>query len=251
MAEKRMFTKRIIDSDAFLDMPSSAQALYFHLNMHADDDGFVNNPKKIQRMVGASEGDLRILIEKRYILAFESGIIVIKHWRLHNYLRKDTYRETLYLEEKAALYVKPDGAYTDHPVDGLLTSRAQASDAPLTQYSSDQDSKDQDSADNLGAKATRFLPPSLAEVRAYCSERGSTVNPQHFIDFYAARGWMLGKTRMKDWRAAVRTWETRSEQDAKPKKSSYQESAAEYRPPTGADDSALMRKLLGKQRDGD
>ena len=79
MAEKRMFTKKIVDSDAFLDMPLSTQALYFHLNMQADDDGFVNNPKKIQRVIGASADDLKLLIAKRFVLGFESGIIVVKH----------------------------------------------------------------------------------------------------------------------------------------------------------------------------
>ena len=118
MAERRMFSKTIIDSDAFLDMSASAQALYFHLAMRADDDGFINNPKKIQRMVGAADDDLRILIAKRFILIFESGVIVIKHWQLHNYIRKDRYTETLYQGEKSLLYVKKNGAYTDHPGDG-------------------------------------------------------------------------------------------------------------------------------------
>lgn len=86
MAERRMFAKAIIDSDAFLDMPLSTQALYFHLAMRADDEGFVGNPKKIQRMIGASDDDCRILISKRFILTFQSGIVVIKHWRIHNYI---------------------------------------------------------------------------------------------------------------------------------------------------------------------
>lgn len=81
-----MFAKAIIDSDAFLDMPLSTQALYFHLAMRADDEGFVGNPKKIQRMIGASDDDCRILISKRFILTFQSGIVVIKHWRIHNYI---------------------------------------------------------------------------------------------------------------------------------------------------------------------
>lgn len=113
MAEKRMFSKQMIDSDAFLEMPLSAQALYFHLSMRADDDGFVDNPKKIQRMVNASGDDLRLLIAKRYILTFESGVIVIKHWRIHNTLRTDRYKETVYLEEKALLDVKKNKAYTE------------------------------------------------------------------------------------------------------------------------------------------
>ena len=115
MAERRMFTMKIVDSDAFLDMPLSAQALYFHLNMRADDDGFVNNPKKIQRMIGANDDDLKVLIAKRFVLAFESGIVVIKHWRMHNLLRKDRYHPTQYQDEIGQLNLKDNGAYTEQP----------------------------------------------------------------------------------------------------------------------------------------
>ena len=113
MAEKRMFTQQIIDSDAFLDMPLSAQALYFHLSMRADDDGFVKNPRKIQRMISAGDDDLRLLIAKRFVLIFESGVIVIKHWRLHNTLRKDRYKPTVYQDEFNRLELKRDGTYTE------------------------------------------------------------------------------------------------------------------------------------------
>ena len=113
MAERRMFAKTIIDSDAFLDMPLSAQSLYFHLAMRADDDGFVNNPKKVQRIIGASDDDCKLLIMKRFILAFESGVIVIKHWRIHNYIRNDRYKETLYQDERSALIIDERNAYTE------------------------------------------------------------------------------------------------------------------------------------------
>lgn len=112
MAERRMFTQKIIDSDAFMDMPLSAQALYLHLNMRADDDGFVNNPKKIQRMIGASVDDLKILLMKRFIIGFDSGVIVIKHWRMANALRKDRYTPTAFQEELAKLEIEGNGAYT-------------------------------------------------------------------------------------------------------------------------------------------
>lgn len=118
MAERRMFTQKIIDSDAFLDMPLSTQSLYFHLNMRADDDGFVNNPKKIVRMIGASEDDFRVLIAKNFVLTFESGIIVIKHWKMHNYIQKDRYKPTVYADEKAMLDTKDNGAYTRCIQDG-------------------------------------------------------------------------------------------------------------------------------------
>ncbi len=108
-----MFTQKIVDSDAFLDMPLTTQALYFHLNMRADDDGFVNNPKKIQRMIGASEDDLKLLVVKRFILAFENGVIVIKHWRMHNLLRKDRYNPTQYQDQMAEIEMKDNGSYTE------------------------------------------------------------------------------------------------------------------------------------------
>jgi len=112
MADKRMFSKKIIDSDEFLEMPLSTQSLYFHLSMRADDDGFINNAKRIARLIGASEDDLKLLIMKRFILIFESGVIVIKHWKIHNYIQKDRYKETLYTEEKNQLFLKDNKAYT-------------------------------------------------------------------------------------------------------------------------------------------
>ena len=112
MAERRMFAKSIIDSDAFLDMPNDAQNLYFHLSMRADDDGFVNSPKKIQKIIGASDDAVKILLAKKFILAFDSGVIVIKHWRMHNYIQNDRYKETNYKEEKATLILDKNKAYT-------------------------------------------------------------------------------------------------------------------------------------------
>lgn len=111
MAERRMFAKTIIDSDAFLEMPTSAQALYFHLCMRADDDGFINNPRKIQRTVGSADDDIRLLIAKRFIIPFESGVVVIKHWRMHNYIQSDRYKPTVYTEEKQILQIKDNKSY--------------------------------------------------------------------------------------------------------------------------------------------
>ena len=106
MAERRMFAKSVIDSDVFLDMPPTTQMLYFHLAMRADDDGFINNPRRIQRMIGASDDDMRILIAKQFILTFENGVIVIRHWKLHNYIRKDMYHPTEYQAERQMLSLK-------------------------------------------------------------------------------------------------------------------------------------------------
>jgi hypothetical protein len=201
MAERRMFAKTIIDSDAFLDMPLSAQALYFHLSMRADDDGFINNPKKIQRMVGASDDDCKLLLMKRFIIAFESGVVVIKHWKIHNYIQKDRYKPTVYQEEKSLLIEKDNKVYTDCIQD--------VSALP-TQYrdSKEIDSElDENSVPQAKTRTTRFTPPTVEEVRSYCEERKNNVDAQRFVDYYTSNGWLVGKNKMKDWRAAVRTWE--------------------------------------------
>lgn len=112
MAERRMFAKTIVTSDEFLDMPTSTRCLYFTLGMFADDDGFVNNPKSIIRQIGASVDDMNILIAKKFVLVFDSGVIVIKHWRIHNYIQKDRYKESKYIEEKSNLRIDEKGAYT-------------------------------------------------------------------------------------------------------------------------------------------
>lgn len=123
MAQRRMFSLQIVDSDAFLDMPQSTQLLYFHLAMRGDDDGFVDNPKKIMRMSGSNDDDLKVLMTKRFILSFQSGVIVIKHWRIHNYIQNDRYHETKYVDEKNGLLIKENGSYTEciQPVSRMDT----------------------------------------------------------------------------------------------------------------------------------
>ena len=138
MASKRMFSLDIVDSDAFVSMPLSTQALYFHLSMRADDDGFVKNPKRIQRDIGSNDDDMKVLIAKRFILPFDSGIVVIKHWKINNTIRADRYKPTTYLEEKATLTVKENGAYTEAKKVGIplgIPNDNQVGDSWLPQYS--------------------------------------------------------------------------------------------------------------------
>lgn len=116
MAQRRMFSLDIVSSDAFLDLPVSGRELYFQLGMYADDDGFIN-PKKIIRMIGASEDDLRLLIAKRFVLPFETGVVVIKHWKINNYIQNDRYKPTRYLEEKKLLKLKENSSYTERVQD--------------------------------------------------------------------------------------------------------------------------------------
>lgn len=203
MADRRMFSKSIIDSDAFLDMPMSAQALYFHLSMRADDDGFVNSPRRIQRMVGASDDDCRLLVSKQFIIPFETGVVVIRHWRIHNYIQKDRYKETIYLSEKSELSQDASGAYT---LDTDCIQDVSKLDAQLGKDSIGKDSIGKVN-NKRSAQNKRFVPPAVDEVRAYCEERGNNVDAESFVDYYTSTGWLVGKKPMKDWKAAVRTWE--------------------------------------------
>ena len=127
-----MFAKTIVDSDAFLEMPTTSQLLYFHLSMRADDDGFVNKPKSLMRMVGCKDDDLKLLFVKKFLIPFESGVVVIKHWKIHNYIRKDTYTETKYKEEKATLELDENSAYRIAETSPLRI-RDESVDEPLTQ----------------------------------------------------------------------------------------------------------------------
>ena len=152
MAERRMFTKKITNSDAFIDMPLSAQALYFHLNMEADDDGFNSSPKKVQRMIRASDDDLKLLIAKRFIIVFETGVVVIKHWRMHNLLRKDRYNPTQYQEEMTRLMLKDNGSYTENlPVLDSVATTWQPNDNQMAT----QDSIGKDSIGKLSIEKDR------------------------------------------------------------------------------------------------
>ena len=148
MAQRRLFSPDIVASDAFLDMPISTQALYFHLGMYADDDGFVN-PKKIMRLIGVSDDDLKVLLTKRFVLKFESGVVVIKHWLIHNTIRKDRYHETKYLEEKSSLIIKENGSYTElattrQPNGNQMVSEVKLSKVKLSEANTDSEQSSQE-----------------------------------------------------------------------------------------------------------
>lgn len=204
-----MFAKAIIDSDAFLDMPLSTQALYFHLAMRADDEGFVGNPKKIQRMIGASDDDCRILISKRFILTFQSGIVVIKHWRIHNYIQADRFKETTYIEEKATLMLDGKKAYTECIQNGYKSDTQVSIGKDSIELG--KESIDKEIAPSALLPPKKFSKPTLEEIVAYCEERKNSINAQHFFDFYESKGWKVGREPMKDWKACIRTWESREE----------------------------------------
>ena len=202
MAERRMFAKTIIDSDAFLEMPISARLLYYDLGMRADDDGFVNSPKKIMRMVGASPDDLNILALRKFIIPFDNGVVVIKHWKIHNYIQNDRYHETAYKEQKDMLELDENKAYR-LPKSG--------ENVPCIQDGYNMDTQVRLGKDSIGNNKRPsghvFVKPSLEEVQAYCEERNNGIDAEAFIDFYESKGWKIGKDSMKDWKAAVRNWE--------------------------------------------
>ena len=233
MAERRMFAKTIIDSDAFLDMPVTARLLYYDLGMRADDDGFVNSPKKTMRITGASSDDMNILIMRKFIIPFDSGVVVIKHWRIHNYIRKDTYVETKYKDEKEQLTLDENNAYTTKKMQ-LLQLRDEFVDEPSTQVRLGKDSIGKDSIEkNIGdaiaphtqvetvireknsetaarKKRKQFIKPTVEEIEKFAHEYNLTkLDPQYFYDYYESNGWMVGKNHMKDWKATAKNWNRR------------------------------------------
>lgn len=226
MAQKRMFSLSVVDTDRFMDMPVSTQALYFHLGVHGDDDGFVASPRKIARSAGCNDDDLRLLIQKQYIIPFESGVIVISDWGVNNTLRNDRYKPTIYQAEKALLTTSPAGSYVKRsdvgipngnqmetigiPMVSSLEPQHNITEHNITEHRVEGAAKPPTSPKK---QEKRFAPPTVDEVRAYCTERGNRVDPQRFVDFYTANGWTQGHgKKIKDWRAAVRTWEGRETQ---------------------------------------
>lgn len=151
MANRRMFSLDIVDTDKFLDMPVSAQCLYFHLGMRADDDGFVSSPKQIMRAASCTQGDIRILAESGYIIPFKSGIVVIRHWKQNNYIRPDRYNETLHVEEKRQV-VQKNGSYEWYT--GGIPCDSQLVDKRYPQVSIGKDSIDKNSIDNINTICT-------------------------------------------------------------------------------------------------
>ena len=210
MAERRMFAKTIIDSDAFLDMPVTARLLYYDLAMRADDDGFVNSPKKIMRMIGASQDDLAILCARKFLIPFDNGVVVIKHWRIHNYIQTDRYKPTAYQEEMAQIEVLENKSY--RLKRGMDTTCIQNASNLETQVRLGKDKIGKDSIESSAKGTSRaFKPPTYEEVKAYCDERNNGIDPQHFIDYQESRGWVLSNgKKMVDWKATIRTWEQRN-----------------------------------------
>ena len=235
-AKKRMFSLGVLETDAFLDMPLSAQALYFHLNLRADDDGFIGNPKRITQNIGANLDDLKLLVAKRFVIAFEDGVIVIKHWRMHNAIKRDRYTETNFTDDLRLLDIKDNGAYTLKSGE-QLENKWSANGAQMSQTYSADKNKDrlvedkvkvregediQEETDTNVSVKKKFTPPTVEEVSDYCFEQNLGIDPEAFVDYYNANGWMIGgKAHMKDWRAAARNWDRKRKADKSNPNSRY------------------------------
>lgn len=220
MAKRRMFSLDVIDTDTFLDLPASSQSLYFHLGMRADDDGFVSSPKRITAMVNASGDDLKLLIAKGFIIPFEAGVCVIRDWKVNNCIQSDRYTPSIYIEEKAHLSCGKNGRYSYSDTPCIQNVSKADTQVRAGKYSSGKGSVVEDNKAAAPPRAKRFTPPTLAEVQAYVLERQSPVDPQGFIDFYESKGWLVGKTPMKNWRAACRNaekWERWNRNDSRSK----------------------------------
>ena len=213
MAERRMMAKSIIKSDQFLDMPATTQNLYFHMLLDADDDGFVNAPKSIMRIVGAKEDDMKLLIAKQFVIGFGSGVIVIKHWKIHNYVQSDRYKPSIQPERKL-LDITANKEYqlnTDHVstmdtecIQDVSVGKVRLGKASIGKYRLDIEGECEKPH---SPKRRTFTKPTIDEIQDYCIERNNNVNAEQFYDYYESNGWKVGKNAMKDWKACVRTWE--------------------------------------------
>lgn len=181
-----MFSKSIVMSDKFLDLPCRARDLYFFLSMGADDDGFVGGPKSVMRMIGASQADLDNL--RDFVYVFKSGVVLIRHWMINNLIRKDRYKETQYKDELQKVFLDDKGVYQMTEVPDQQPKIIEKVEKPAVQ---------------------RFVPPTIEEVRAYCEQRRNGIDAEAFVAFYKSKGWKVGKDSMKDWKSSVITWEKR------------------------------------------
>lgn len=195
MAERRMFAKSVIGSARFLRMPSTSRLLYYDLGMQADDDGVVE-AFSVMRTTGATEDDLRVLASKGFVSVLNDDLVTyITDWSRNNYIQKDRYHPSVY---KEILVKLADGSMMD-------TGCIQGVSEMDTQV---RLGKDRESGADKPHHRSRFVPPTVDQVAEYVRSRGSSVDPQGFIDFYEAKGWLIGRTPMKDWKAACRNAES-------------------------------------------
>ncbi len=206
MAQKRMFSLSVVDTDKFLEMPISSRLLYYELGMRADDDGFVDDWKKILLFTGLKEDDMKVLISKNFIIPFETGVIVIRHWRLNNYLQKDRLKPTIYQKELAQLNTDNNNVYN------LYTECIHSID----KNSIDKYSIDKSNADAL-KKTKKDNKPTLEEIQEYIKEKNLNVDGKQFYDYFTEGNWIDAKgNKVKNWKQKLLTW-NKYQTNVKPK----------------------------------
>ena len=191
MAQRRMFNKSITNSSKFLKMPMSSRLLYYDLGMNADDDGYVEH-FMVLRMTGATQQDLGVLEANGLVKIFDENVLWIKDWKENNYIQKDRYQPSKYLEIYTLDTICIQNVYTGK--DSI----------ELGKYNIKE---------NIKRKV--FTKPTIEEIQKYCEERNNGINANAFYDFYESKDWFVGKNKMKDWKACVRTWEQRREHNKK------------------------------------
>lgn len=202
MAKRRMFSQQITESDSFLDMPLSAQALYFHLGMSADDDGFVNSPRRVQRVIGANEDDLKLLIAKNFVIAFDTGVVVIKHWKINNAIRNDRYTPTVYADEMAMLYEKPNRAYTlTDNIIGIPSDNQRYTNGSrrLGKVSIDKDNVVCNMTELLTVDEIHDLYARYENAHDLIEQVQEEVNQKHLQIKVSAYAYILGYAKNKRW----------------------------------------------------
>lgn len=237
MAERRMMAKSVIDTDAFLDMPASTQSLYFHMLLRADDDGFIASPKGILRIISASEDDLKLLLAKQYLFRFESGVVVIKDWKIHNYIQSDRYKPSLQ-PERELLTITANKEYTLNNsgvstldtkcIQDVSIGKVRLGKASIGKVRLDKNIEGECEKPHSPKRKT-FTKPTIDEIQDYCIERNNNVNAEQFFDHYESNGWKVGKNSMKDWKAAVRTWERSEYRKPTQKKNNKQDAINDLR----------------------
>lgn len=204
MAERRMFAKAIIGSARFLRMPATSRLLYYDLGMEADDDGCVE-AFAVMRKTGANDDDLRVLVSKGFLRVLNEDLVsLILDWKTNNYIQKDRYHPSIYAK------------LIDNPT--LDTECIQDVSETDTQARLGKDRLGESSVDGKADKPPtrhRFTPPTVDEVKSFCDEKGYTVDPERFVNYYDSVGWRVGKSPMKDWKAAIRNWNGREQNNGK------------------------------------
>lgn len=212
---RRIIDSSVTEADRFVDMPATSQALYLHLYMHADNDGFVESANGVRRMCGATPDDLTVLAAKGFVILWPDGVCLMAHWRVGNKLaegRRGTSRYAPRLSEVTETTAKVYEGGPAHGPDSYEVATPLLPDSYAVAPNRREDKrKEEKEKEKVKRKSRpRFVPPTPGEVRAYCADKGYSVDADAFVDFYESKGWVVGRSPMRSWQAACRTWAARS-----------------------------------------